>query len=57
MDQRSIDYFRLRERIEREAAERAACEEARYAHEELARGYAALARGETGNPGIRLVTE
>ena len=44
MDQVSIDYFRTRERIEREAAKAAASEAARRAHLELAEGYAALAR-------------
>ena len=44
MDQESIDYFRTRERIEREAAKAAVSEEARRAHLELAQGYAALAR-------------
>lgn len=57
MDQRSIDYFCLRERIEREAAAHAASDEARSVHEELARGYAALIRGESVSPGIRLVAE
>jgi hypothetical protein len=44
MDQESIDYFRLRERIERTAAKTAASEAARRAHLELAQGYAALVR-------------
>ena len=44
MDQQSIDYFRSRERVEREAAKAAANEAARRAHLELAQGYAALAR-------------
>lgn len=33
------DYYRARERMEREAASNAACAEARRAHEELARAY------------------
>ena len=44
MDQESIDYFRSRERVEREAAKAAATEAARRAHLELAQGYAALVR-------------
>ena len=44
MDQESIDYFRAREHVEREAAKAAATEAARRAHLELAQGYAALAR-------------
>ncbi len=44
MDQVSIDYFRARERVEREAAKAAVSEAARRAHLELAQGYAALAR-------------
>ena len=43
MDQESVDYFRSRERVEREAANAAATDEARRAHLELAQGYAALA--------------
>ena len=44
MDQGSIDYFRTRQRVEREAAKAAANEAARRTHLELAEGYAALAR-------------
>ena len=44
VDQESVDYFRSRERVEREAAKAAASDEARRAHLELAQGYAALAR-------------
>ena len=44
MDQESVDYFRSRERVEREAAKSAATEAARRAHIELADGYAALVR-------------
>ncbi len=44
MDPASIEYFRLRERIERAAAKKAASEAARRAHLELAEGYAALVR-------------
>lgn len=44
LDRESIEYFRLRERIERAAAQNAATEAARRAHLELAEGYAALAR-------------
>jgi len=44
VDQESIDYFRARERVEREAAKSAASEAARRAHLELAQGYAALVR-------------
>jgi hypothetical protein len=44
VDQESVDYFRSRERVEREAAKAAATEEARRVHIELAEGYAALVR-------------
>ena len=44
MDQDSTEYFLQRERIEREAAAKATSIAARRAHQELARGYAALAR-------------
>jgi hypothetical protein len=44
VDQQSIEYFRSRERVEREAAKAAANEAARRVHLELAQGYAALAR-------------
>jgi len=39
-----LEYFRQRERIERAAAKSASCEEARRVHQELAQGYAQLAR-------------
>jgi hypothetical protein len=44
LDQESIDYFKLREQVERAAAETAGSEAARRAHIELADGYAALVR-------------
>ena len=44
MDPESVDYFRSRERVEREAAKCAANEASRRAHLELAQGYAALVR-------------
>ena len=44
VDQESIDYFRSRERIERDAAKSAESEQARRAHLALAHGYAALVR-------------
>jgi hypothetical protein len=44
MDQASMEYFRERERIEREAASNATCDTARLSHEQLADGYAALIR-------------
>ena len=44
VDQQSVEYFRLRERIERAAAKSAASEAACRAHLELAQGYAALVR-------------
>lgn len=44
MDETSIEYFKGRERIEREAAINAACDSARIAHKLLADGYAALVR-------------
>jgi hypothetical protein len=42
MKQDTIEYYRRRERAEREAARTAACEEARSAHEEMASAYAQL---------------
>ena len=44
MDQESREYFQQRERVERAAAKSAACLQARRAHQELAQGYAVLAR-------------
>jgi hypothetical protein len=38
--QSTIDYFRHRERAEREAARAASCPEARWAHEQMADAYA-----------------
>ena len=55
MDQQSVDYFRTRERIEREAAKAAANEAARRAHLELAQGYAALVRD--GGQGVQAAAE
>lgn len=48
MDQESVEYFKLRERIERDAAEAATTDTARQAHLELANGYAALVRKAQG---------
>jgi hypothetical protein len=45
LDQKSAEYFRKREQAERDAAKRAASEEARRAHEELADNYSELLRG------------
>jgi len=42
MTQATIDYFRLRERAEREAMGSATCAEARDVHERLADSYARL---------------
>ena len=42
MKMQSIDYFRARERAEREAVRNAACEQARWAHEQMADAYARL---------------
>jgi hypothetical protein len=42
VNQQSVEYFRNRERIEREAAKSAASEAARRAHLELAQNYAEL---------------
>jgi hypothetical protein len=42
MKHRSIDYFRERERVEREAAKTATCEQARWAHQEMADSYARM---------------
>lgn len=48
MDQDRV-YFEKRERIERAAATSASDDRARQAHEELANGYAALARNGSGS--------
>lgn len=40
MKETSIDYFRERERVEREAARNATCDAARWAHQEMADSYA-----------------
>jgi len=42
VDRESIEYFRARERVERDAAKNASSEAARRVHLELAQGYAAL---------------
>jgi len=42
MKQENIDYFRRRERSEREAVRNAACGQARSAHEQMATAYARL---------------
>jgi hypothetical protein len=49
MDNDSISYFRSREQAERAAAKAARSEQARRVHQELAQGYAVLAR----DPGDR----
>ena len=50
MDNASIEYFRGRERVEREAARNATCDEARRSHEQLAAEYAALIEQAEANP-------
>jgi hypothetical protein len=45
MKTESREYYAARERVERTAAERASCPEARKAHEQMARAYAKLAEG------------
>lgn len=42
MKERSVDYFRERERTEREAAKNASCDAARWAHQEMADSYARM---------------
>ena len=42
MKERSVDYFRERECTEREAAKNASCDAARWAHQEMADGYARM---------------
>ena len=42
MRENSIDYFRSRERAEREAVRNASCEGARWAHQQMAMAYARL---------------
>lgn len=45
IDPNSLEYFRKREQAEREAAEKAATEAARRAHEQLAQSYSEIVRG------------
>jgi hypothetical protein len=42
LDRESTDYYRARARDEREAALKASCDEARWAHEEMAEAYERL---------------
>ena len=42
MKEQSVDYFRERERVEREAAKNATCDAARWAHQEMAESYARI---------------
>jgi hypothetical protein len=42
MKQETIEYFRRREQAEREAVLTASCEEARWAHQQMAAAYARL---------------
>lgn len=42
MKKRSMEYFRERERAEREAAMTATCDAARWAHQEMADSYARM---------------
>ena len=42
MKQETIEYFRRRERSERDAVRNASCAEARWAHEQMAEAYARL---------------
>ena len=44
MKQESVEYYRLREREECEAALNATCEEARRAHGQMAEAYARLVK-------------
>lgn len=44
MKQESVEYYRLRQREEREAALNATCEEARRAHGQMAEAYARLVK-------------
>ena len=46
MSQDTHDYYRARETAERAAAAKAACPEARHAHEEMAKEYARRAAEE-----------
>jgi hypothetical protein len=43
MKTESKEYYAARERVERSAAQKATCPEARKAHEDMARAYAQLA--------------
>lgn len=45
VDEKSVDYFRARERAERAAAKRASSASVRRIHQELAIKYATLVRG------------
>ena len=42
MKRETVDYFRMRERAERQAVANSACEEARRVHQQLADAYARL---------------
>ena len=42
MKRESVEYYRHREQAEREAAGKASCDRARWAHEEMAEAYARL---------------
>lgn len=47
---RSVDYFRERERVEREAAKNATCDAARWAHQEMADSYARMLQAKAVRP-------
>lgn len=58
MDMESIEYFRSREAVERAAAKEATTAHARWIHQELAQGYAALVRRGAGeNPAVTMRAE
>jgi hypothetical protein len=50
MKNQSMDYFRERERVEREAAKAATCDAARWAHQEMAESYARMLQSAEPKP-------
>ena len=50
MKERSINYFREREKAEREAALNATCDQARWAHQEMAESYARMLKAAEPKP-------
>jgi hypothetical protein len=57
MKHEPIEYFRRRERAEREAVRNAACDEARWAHQQMATAYAQLVEVEALKAGGALAPD